>query len=158
MANARRQFFLHGELALVVLALVARQPMHGYELLGELARLLRPSYEPSPGGVYPALAALVAEDLLSTSGSEGGRRRTYRVTQRGRRVLADRRSALRAFEVRTGVRLGADDVEEAIGRFVARVTAVAERLDPRDVEVALDGLASDLEARSRRVGRTSDGR
>jgi DNA-binding PadR family transcriptional regulator len=154
MAGARRQFFQHGELALVVLALVARRPMHGYELLGELARLLRPAYEPSPGGVYPALAALVAEELLAADG-DGGRRRTYRITARGRALLRERRSAVRSFEVRTGVRVGADDVHEAIGRFAARVEAVAERLDLDEVEAELDRVASELEARARPARRTS---
>lgn len=158
MGAERRQFFLHGELALVVLALVARRPMHGYELLGELSRLLGPAYEPSPGGVYPALAALVAEGLLSADRAGGGRRRTFRITPQGRSVLTDRRAALHAFEVRTGVRLGADDVGEAIGRFVTRLEAIAERLKPDEVEEALDGVAAALEARARRVRRTSGGR
>ena len=153
----RRHFFLHGELPLVVLALVARGPVHGYELMGELARLLRPAYEPSPGSVYPALAALVAEGLVSSEGS-GSRRRVYRTTATGRAVLAERGSALRTFEVRRGARLGTDDVQDAVGRFVARVERVADRLDARVVEAVLDRAATQLEERSGATERNRRGR
>ena len=143
--RSRRTFFQHGELALVVLALVGRRAMHGYELMNELGRLLRPTYEPSPGGVYPALAALVAEGLLVDDTEHDGRRRRYRITASGRAALRTRRAALRGFEVRTGVRLGGDDVREALDRFVARVTPIAEHLDPDAVEAILDRTATELE-------------
>jgi len=141
----RRNFFLHGELPLVLLCLVGRGPVHGYDLMSELARLLSPAYEPSPGSVYPALAALVEEGLVVAHAGEG-RRRTYRVTRKGRDLLASRRGALRAFEVRTGTRLGDDDVQAAIERFAARVAPYAERLPADAVGAALDRAADDLEA------------
>jgi len=140
-----RNFFQHGELALVVLALVRRRPMHGYDLLAELARVL-PSYRPSPGSVYPALAALVEEGLVETAG-DSGRRRVYRITRVGRDALARRRSALAAFEVRTGARLGTrEDAEAALDRLRARVLAVAERVDPDRLDSILDSAAREVEA------------
>lgn len=140
-----RYFFQHGELALVLLALVRRRPMHGYDLLSELGRVL-PSYRPSPGSVYPALAALVEEGLLESS-SESGRRRVYRITRVGRDALARRRAALAAFEVRTGARLGLQEVAEAaLDRLRARVLEVAERVEPDRLEKILDGAARAVEA------------
>ena len=144
MAGGRRNFFLHGELPLVLLTLVARTPMHGYELMQELARLLAPAYEPSPGSVYPALAALVAEGLVDADPSES-RRRSYRITSRGRAVLVERRSAVRSFEVRTGVRLEADDVRSTIERFVERIAPLEERLEPTRVDAVLERAARELE-------------
>ena len=149
----RRNFFLHGELALVVLTLVEGRPMHGYELMAELDRLLRPAYQPSPGSVYPALAALVAEGLLSAE--DEGRRRTYRITRRGRSVLAERRHVLRSFEVRTGVRLGADSARQALDRFNTRIAKVVERLDPDLLDVVLDRTAKELESAVLTQGRSS---
>ena len=141
----RRNFFAHGELPLVLLALIARAPVHGYDLMNELGRLLEPDYEPSPGSVYPALAALVSEGLVATDPATG-RRRRYRATRRGRDALAHKRAALRAFEVRTGVRLAATDVAGAIERFSARLAPIAERLDPDSVEDVLAAAAEELEA------------
>ncbi|EUA73856.1 hypothetical protein I540_0264 [Mycobacteroides abscessus subsp. bolletii 1513] len=37
------RFFRHGELPLVLLALLAQRPMHGYELMSELSRLFGPA-------------------------------------------------------------------------------------------------------------------
>jgi DNA-binding PadR family transcriptional regulator len=155
----RRNFFSHGELPLVLLALVGRGPIHGYDLMHELARLLAPAYEPSPGSVYPALAALVEEGLVVANAGEG-RRRTYRITRKGRELLASRRSAVRAFEVRTGARLGGDDdVRAAIERFEARVGAFAERLPVEAVADALERTADELEAMSAaQAGRRRSGR
>ncbi len=48
-----RRFFRYGELHLVVLSLLARRPMHGYELMGELSRLFGPAYRPSSGQRVP---------------------------------------------------------------------------------------------------------
>lgn len=163
VAGGRRNFFQHGELPLVLLALIARRPVHGYELMAELDRLLRPSYQPSPGSVYPALAALVGEGMLAdeNDGEPGHRRRTYRITRKGRAVLAHRRPTLRAFEVRTGVRLGTDLVRDVLDRFATRVEGIAERVEPDDLEAILDRAATELEAkrlRQRPDRRTSRGR
>ena len=82
MSRSRR-FFRHGELPLVVLAMLADRPMHGYELMSELSRLFGPRYRPSPGSVYPALEALEAEHLLEGETEAG--RNTYRATEAGLR-------------------------------------------------------------------------
>jgi DNA-binding PadR family transcriptional regulator len=152
----KRHVFQHGELPLVVLALVAKGPVHGYELMAQLKRLLGPDYEPSPGSVYPAIAALVAEGLVTSEG-DGSRKRVYRTTAKGRSALSARRSALRTFEVRTGARLETGEVEDALGRFVARVARIAERLDPDVVEDVLDRAAAELET-SEKKERTRRGR
>src|SRR5580765_3349588 len=97
-AGDRRNAFRHGEMALVLLAVLRNKRMHGYDLLGELERLL-PGYRASPGSVYPALRALVDEDLVeAVDDDQDSRRRTFRITTTGRRALQERASALAAFE------------------------------------------------------------
>src|SRR3954453_5414732 len=98
-----RRFFRHGELPLVVLAMLADRPMHGYELMSELTRLFGPRYRPSPGSVYPALEALEAERLLEGETDSG--RNTYRATEAGLEALEGRAADLAALELRTGVRI-----------------------------------------------------
>src|SRR5688500_10455617 len=119
---------MHGELPLVLLTLIGRSPMHGYELMQQLGALLAPAYAPSPGSVYPALAALVAAGLVECDPGDS-RRRRYELTARGRAVLRQRRSTLRAFEVRTGVRLD-NEVRSSLERFVEQVRPLTERLAP----------------------------
>ena len=142
-----------------MLALLRRQPMHGYELMSELDRLFRPHYRPSPGGVYPALTALVGEGLVAEREVEpSGRRRVYRISPSGRRALSQRRAVIAAFEVRTGVRLGLDDpVADAIERLRTRIMAVAERVEPEVLEEVLDRAAEDIEHAALATRRRHDG-
>jgi DNA-binding PadR family transcriptional regulator len=140
-----RRFFRHGELHLVVLHLLRLRPMHGYELMGELSRLFGPAYRPSAGSIYPAVESLEAEALIQGREREG--RRVYRITRAGRSALDQRRELLAALEVRTGVRLPAEDgPEPALARFLSRVGAVAPRIDADALEAVLDGTAAELEA------------
>jgi DNA-binding PadR family transcriptional regulator len=133
-------------MALVLLAVLRHKPMHGYELLAELERLL-PGYRASPGSVYPALTALVEERLLDAIDDERhARRRSFKITSTGRRALQQRASALAAFEVRTGARVSnVEPIEAALDRFRVRVMRVAERLDSGLVADELDKAASVLE-------------
>src|SRR5882724_7541 len=97
------RFFRHGELPLVLLTLLSDRPMHGYEVMSELARLFGPRYKPSPGSVYPAVEALEAEGLIDGHTQDG--RKTYRATTTGNQAVAKRADALAALEVRTGTRV-----------------------------------------------------
>ena len=139
----RNQVFRPGELPLVLLALLDASPMNGYEVLGELGRLFAPDYKPSPGGVYPALQALLEEKLISTDKAD---RKRYRLTAAGTAALRKRAAPLAAIEVRTGVHLReGDGVAEVLDRFGARVLAVAGRVDRSRIERVLDDAATRIE-------------
>jgi DNA-binding PadR family transcriptional regulator len=143
-----RRFFRHGELPLVLLALLAERPRHGYEILAELKRLFGPRYRPSPGSVYPAIEALDAEGLIDGQTSEG--RTTYRVTEAGEQAMQARRDALAALEVRTGARFGdADSIETLLDRFRARLVPLSGRVDPQAIAAVLQRAAADIESLDR---------
>jgi DNA-binding PadR family transcriptional regulator len=143
-----RRFFRHGELPLVVLAMLAERPMHGYELMSELSRLFGPRYRPSPGSVYPALEALEAEQLLSGEADSG--RTTYRTTTDGAKALETRADDLAALEFRTGVCVqGAESLDTALARFKARLSPLSGRVDLTTVELILERAATDIEDQSR---------
>lgn len=139
-----RRFFRHGELPLVLLALLAERPRHGYEVMAELARLFGPRYRPSPGSVYPAIEALHAEGLIDGQAHEG--KTTYRATAAGNEALGARRDALAALELRTGTRFGdADSIEPLLDRFRARLAPLSGRVDPRAMAAVLQRAAADIE-------------
>jgi DNA-binding PadR family transcriptional regulator len=143
-----RRFFRHGELPLVVLALLAERPMHGYELMSELSRLFGPRYRASPGSVYPALEALEAEDLLSGEIESG--RTTYRTTPAGAEALEVRADDLAALEFRTGVCVqGAESLDAALARFKARLSPLSGRVDLTIVESILERAAAEIEGQDR---------
>jgi DNA-binding PadR family transcriptional regulator len=144
------RYFRHGELPLVVLAVLAGQPMHPYELMAELSRLC-PHYRPSPGSVYPAVDALASEGLLVGDPRDG--KTVYRTTDDGDRALEARADMLAAFEVRTGVRLArGDSLETVLARFRARLIPLAGRVDSDAVAEVLDRAAAEIEQLGR-VGR-----
>lgn len=90
---------LHGHLDVLVLAVLANGPAHGYAVIEELRRRSAGTFDLPEGTVYPALHRLEAAGFLA-SGWEiaGGRqRRVYRLTRGGRGRLQRGRSDWAAF-------------------------------------------------------------
>jgi DNA-binding PadR family transcriptional regulator len=140
-----RRFFGHGELPLVLLALVNDRPMNGYEVMSELARLFGPRYRPSPGSVYPAVEALEAEGLVRGEARDG--RTIYRTTATGAGALEERARALAALEVRTGTRVRrSESLEPTLARFGARLAPLSGRVDAERVAAILDRAAAEIES------------
>ncbi len=82
------RMFDGGELKLVILALIAEKPRHGYEIIKELGERVGDDYSPSPGVVYPTLTMLEEMGLASVSQDDQGRK-LYAVTPEGERALAE---------------------------------------------------------------------
>jgi DNA-binding PadR family transcriptional regulator len=139
-----RRFFRHGELPLLLLALLDDHPMHAYEVMSELARLFGPAYRPSPGSVYPAVEALEAEGLIE--GEEHAGRRVYETTAAGANALAERADVLAALELRTAVRVRrSETLEPTLARFRARLAPLSGRVDADAVAAVLDRAATEIE-------------
>ncbi|MES2169501.1 MAG: PadR family transcriptional regulator [Actinomycetota bacterium] len=73
-----------GDVRAAVLALLAEQPMHGYQIIHEVEERSGGTWKPSPGSVYPTLQLLVDEGLISAEESNG--RKTYSLTDDGRKA------------------------------------------------------------------------
>jgi DNA-binding PadR family transcriptional regulator len=63
-----------GDVRAAILVLLAERPMHGYEMIQEIAARSQDLWRPSPGSVYPTLQLLVDEGLIVGSESEGSKR------------------------------------------------------------------------------------
>jgi len=139
------RFFRHRELHVVLLALLAERPMHGYELMSELGDRFGPTYRPSAGSVYPALESLAAEGLIKPQAKSDPT--TYALTPVGERALGARSGDLVKLEQRTGVGLGAvAPVEAALARVTAAARSVSRVVDGAHVERLLADAAERLEA------------
>ncbi|MGW1464854.1 helix-turn-helix transcriptional regulator [Streptomyces sp. NPDC002308] len=121
--------FAHGRLRLYLLKLLDEAPRHGYEVIRLLEERFQGLYAPSAGTVYPRLAKLEAEGLV-THATEGGRK-VYSITDAGRAELAGRTGELAdlELEIRESVsELAAeirDDVRGAAGRLRNDMRAAA---------------------------------
>jgi DNA-binding PadR family transcriptional regulator len=83
-----------GDLQLVLLALLAERPSHGYELIKALEERSGGFYSPSPGMVYPALTWL--EEVGYASVAADGAKKLYSITDAGRTYLGENREAAQA--------------------------------------------------------------
>jgi DNA-binding PadR family transcriptional regulator len=82
------------DLQLVLLALLAERPSHGYELIKALEERSGGFYSPSPGMVYPALTWL--EEVGYASVAAEGAKKLYSITDAGRTYLGENREAAEA--------------------------------------------------------------
>src|SRR3954469_12851401 len=71
-----------GDVRAAVLSLLAEKPMHGYQIISEIAERSGGAWKPSAGSVYPTLQLLADEGLISAEESNG--RKTYSLTEAGR--------------------------------------------------------------------------
>ncbi|MET7517783.1 PadR family transcriptional regulator [Streptomyces sp. NPDC005480] len=71
-----------GDVRASILALLKDRPMHGYEMIQEIAERSGGAWKPSPGSVYPTLQLLEDEGLIASE-SEGGKK-LFSLTEPGR--------------------------------------------------------------------------
>jgi DNA-binding PadR family transcriptional regulator len=76
-----------GDIRAAILALLAEQPMHGYQIIQELSERSGGAWRPSPGSVYPTLQQLEDEGLVRAVQTEAGRR-VHELTDAGRAEAA----------------------------------------------------------------------
>ena len=132
--------FAHGRLRLYLLKLLDEAPRHGYEVIRLLEERFEGLYAPSAGTVYPRLAKLEAEGLV-THTSEGGRK-VYSITDAGRAELAGRGGELADLEM---------EIRESVSELAAEIRD--------DVRGAAGSLRDDMRraARESRTGSSSAG-
>jgi len=115
--------FSHGSLRLYLLSLLAEQPRHGYELIQALSDRFGGTYSPSAGTIYPRLAKLEDEGLVTKSSD--GRKTIYAITDAGRAELLARAGELGALEteVTDSVRRLADEVRSGVSAAMTSLRA-----------------------------------
>lgn len=82
-----------GDVRTAILALLAEEPMHGYQIIGELNERSGGMWRASAGSVYPTLQQLEDEGLVTNEPRDG--RKVYVLTEDGK-ALAVRASTKRA--------------------------------------------------------------
>ncbi|HUL72514.1 MAG TPA: PadR family transcriptional regulator [Vicinamibacterales bacterium] len=97
---------LQGTLDMLILKVVAREPLHGYAIAQEIGRISRALLQVPQGSLYPALHRLENRGLLSATWTEtesGRSAKVYRVTRQGRarleREMADWRRLSEAIQL-----------------------------------------------------------
>jgi len=91
--------FEQGDLRLVMLALIAEKPRHGYEIIKAIEERLAGTYTPSPGVIYPTLTLLEELGQIVASATEGSRK-LYALTPDGEQALAQNKATVDAILAR----------------------------------------------------------
>lgn len=147
--------FSHGDLRLYLLNLLDEGPRHGYDIMQALSDRTGGTYTPSAGTIYPRLAKLEEEGLVTKS--VDGRKTVYEITDAGRAEVAARTGDLEGIEagLADSVRLIADEVRgsvrEAMRSLQADLAAATQEARAAADEAAdqARAAADDVRTRSR---------
>jgi DNA-binding PadR family transcriptional regulator len=129
--------FRHGSLRLYLLRLLDEEPRHGYEVIRLLRDRFMGVYSPSPGTIYPRLARLEEEGLVTHDEVDG--RKVYRITEAGREELRSRSVEL-------------DELEEELSASVSDIVREV-REDVRQTVRSLREELTFAARESRRAGK-----
>jgi len=106
--------FSHGDLRLYLLNLLDEGPRHGYDIMQALSDRTGGTYTPSAGTIYPRLAKLEEEGLVTKT--VDGRKTIYAITDAGRAEVQARAGELEGIEagLADSVRLIAEEVRGSV--------------------------------------------
>jgi DNA-binding PadR family transcriptional regulator len=127
------RFLEHGDLRFVVLALIAEQPRHGYELIKALEDRTGGAYRPSPGVIYPTLSLLEDEGFVAVAQAAGGRK-LYEITEAGREAMVPQQGLVdrifsRMDEAAEGSDVSRPRIERAVRNLMGALRARMTRGD-----------------------------
>lgn len=146
MRRGRRgRMFGQGELRLALLALIAENPSHGYELIKGIEEMTGGGYAPSPGAVYPTLQLLEDEGAIAEADAEGSKK-PYAVTPQGEAELEERKGEVAELMRRLGrhgertTTVRSHDLFRAMGNLgsVLKNRAKAGKLDEATINQIVD--------------------
>jgi len=128
--------FRHGGLRLYLLKLLDEAPRHGYDVIRLLQDRFLGVYSPSPGTIYPRLARLEEEGLVTHDVVDG--KKIYKITDAGRAELNRR----------------LDDLADLEDELTASVRDIASQIS-QDVRETVRNLRDELTWAVREAGRAA---
>jgi DNA-binding PadR family transcriptional regulator len=131
-----------GDVRAAILALLREGPRNGYQIMSEIEERSGGAWRPSPGAVYPALQQLADEGLIEAEETGGGRR-TFGLTEEGRRQIEeDPTMARAAWESMTSDEPGElPGLFSQAARLASSVVQMAQAGTPEQVHAAEELLA-----------------
>ena len=87
---------LKGTLSLLILSLLSRKSMYGYEIAATVHKDTDGAFTWREGSLYPNLHKMEADGLIVGEWEEketGRKRRYYRITKKGREALRDKKQS-----------------------------------------------------------------
>ena len=110
-----------GDIRTALLTALQDGPGHGYELMGRMGERTGGRWRPSPGSVYPTLAALQDEGLVTSAETDG--KRVFSLTETGQAAATERAAA------HGGAWMKGDPEEHKLRSSVIQLMAAAKQVD-----------------------------
>ena len=132
-----------GDVRAAILALLREGPRNGYQIMSEIEERSGGAWRPSPGAVYPALQQLADEGLIEAE--ESGGRRTFRLTDAGRRHVEENPELARA---------AWESMADGEPGEIPGLLAAAARLGGSIVQLAHAGTPGQIRAAEQLLGQT----
>ena len=128
-----------GDVRTAILLLLADEPMHGYQIMQAMGDRTGGAWRPSPGAIYPTIAQLEDEGLVTTR-EEGGRR-SVTLTSEGQAYLEERSARLGDPFSNFAERPKGADLREPMHELHSAVRQIASTGTATQVEAAARVLA-----------------
>lgn len=130
-----------GDIRTAILALVAEQPRHGYELIQAIEERSGGNWRPSPGSIYPTVAQLEDEGLVDTEKVEG--RRMVTLTAAGTSYVAEHSSDIDGVWEKAGESVDEPtrQLRAEVAQLISAVRQVAGVGTEEQVQAAMAALA-----------------
>lgn len=125
-----------GDVRVAILALLTESPMHGYEIIQQIADRSQGLWRPSPGSVYPTLQMLVDEGLITGSKNDG-KKRLFELTDEGRTV-AEQIETPPWENAADGVDPGQINLRTAVGQLFGAVAQAGQAATPEQQQRIVD--------------------
>jgi DNA-binding PadR family transcriptional regulator len=129
-----------GDIRTAVLAILAEEPGHGYDVIQRLEEKTEGAWRPSPGSVYPTLQLLDDEGLVQSVERDG--KRVFEITEPGRQEAMQRIEAAGGTPWEIALRSdgGVGDFRNAVRQLVVAATQVKQSGKQEQVERMLEIL------------------
>nr|WP_211239410.1 PadR family transcriptional regulator [Actinokineospora inagensis] len=128
-----------GDVRAALLALLTERPMHGYEMIQEIAERSGGIWKPSPGSVYPTLQLLADEGLVTAVDGDGGKR-LFQLTEDGTAAAGKLDSTPPWEQASADVDQSDVALRSAIGQLAAAAIAVSQAGNANQKARAVDIL------------------
>jgi DNA-binding PadR family transcriptional regulator len=125
-----------GDVRAAILVLLAERPMHGYEIIQEVAERSQDLWKPSPGSVYPTLQLLVDEGLIVGTESEGSKK-LFELTDAGKEA-AEKIATPPWDEITDGADPAQLNLRAAVGQLFGAVAQSAHAASTEQQQRILD--------------------
>jgi DNA-binding PadR family transcriptional regulator len=122
-----------GDIRTAVLQLLLAGPKHGYQLIQEISERSNGTWTPSPGSMYPTIAQLEDEGLVTVTMEDG--RKTIALTDAGR-AAAEAYQGPEPWQAATRGQRDVGKLWMSVGSFMAAVKQVGKTGQPDQIERA----------------------